>query len=138
MYREQEFVERCVCNDPAVGPCGSCGRARCANHLERGLCNRCNQAIGRELAARSNQRFVVASVSGTALTVGTMIAHLTFGIVIGLPLAFATFFGLRAMQRRKLIALMGPALAASKGELPQPERKPDIPANSTISPIDYP
>jgi hypothetical protein len=59
-----------------------------------------------------------------------LVAHLTVGIVIGIPLGVATFFGLRVMQRRGLIARMGPALSASKGELPPPERKPEFPNDS--------
>lgn len=122
MYREQVFVERCHCEAPAVGPCESCGRARCTLHLERGLCNRCSQAIGRELDARGDRRLVIASGIAVALVLGTVAAHLTFGIVIALPAALASFFGQRAMQRRRLIAQMGPALSASRGELPLPPR----------------
>ncbi|HEY0986336.1 MAG TPA: hypothetical protein VGD80_04755 [Kofleriaceae bacterium] len=133
MYREQEFIERCQCDAPATGSCASCGRARCAAHLERGLCNRCMQAIGREMDALGTRRFVTASVVGVTITLATLVAHLTFGIVIAAPVAFATFFRQRAVQRRRLIARMGPALSASKGELPSPAQSFEQPAESEFS-----
>jgi hypothetical protein len=134
VYREQGYVERCHCEAAAIAACGSCGRARCGLHLERGLCNRCAQAVSRALDARSTQRFVVSSVAGTGVTLAFLVAQLTVGIAIGIPLAVATFLGMRAAQRRRLIAQMGPALSASKGELPPPDRTPDEPASSWSPP----
>jgi len=130
VYREQEFVERCQCNEPAIGPCASCGRARCAMHLERGLCNRCTQWIGRELAERSNGRWIASSALVVVLTIIALAAGHIGGLVVALPLAVATYFTMRTTQRHRLIKRMGPSLAASKGELPQPERKPDIGGNT--------
>jgi hypothetical protein len=136
VYREQEYVERCHCDAPAVGPCGSCGRARCAAHLERTLCNRCNQAIGRELEQRSNGRVVAAFGTGVAFTLAMLIAHWLVAIAAAIPLVVAVSASMRRWQRRRLITAMGPLLAASKGELPPPEREPDFPsAPPPVSPL---
>lgn len=125
MYREQEFVERCLCNAPATGPCGSCGRARCPLHLQRGLCNRCTQFIGREIDQRTSGRWVGSGVFGAVLAFGLMSVGVLSGILVALPLSIAMYFGLREAQRLRLIARMGPALSASKGELPPPSRDPE-------------
>ena len=91
MYREQEFVERCQCEAPAIGPCGSCGRARCAAHLERGLCNRCAQAIGRELARGEKRDYWLASAVFTTIAIATAMVHFVPGFFLGVPLAVATY-----------------------------------------------
>ena len=127
LYREQEYVERCHCNEPATGACRACGRARCALHLESSLCNRCTQWVGRELDKRASKRLITAGASGVLFAFGTLIAHVATMSIAGLPIAFATFYGLRAWQRIRLVKKMGPALAASKGELPPPPQEPDFP-----------
>ena len=132
IYREQEFVERCVCEDAAVGACACCGRARCAFHLERGLCIRCTQAIGRELDARANHRWAVAGVTGTTITLAALVMNLTIGIAIGLPLAIALLPGLKRRQRRRLIAQMGPTMSALQGELPSPVRTIDTTSDISV------
>jgi len=137
VYREHEYVERCQCNEPAIGPCASCGRARCALHLERGLCNRCTQWIGRELDQRSTGRWVSGGVAGTLLTLALLVSGVFYGLLIALPVSVGWYFGLRGYQRARLVRRMGPALAASKGELPAPERKiSESPSSSTGLPPD--
>ena len=128
VYREQEYVERCHCNEPSTAACAACGRARCALHLESALCNRCTQWVGRELDQRASRRLFTAGASGVVVALGTLIAHVATASIVGLPIAFATFYGLRAWQRRRLVKQMGPALAASKGELPPPVQEPEFPA----------
>ena len=131
MYREQEYVERCHCGAAAVGPCGSCGRARCGLHLERGLCNRCSQFIGAELEKRSGRPWVSGGVTGSGVALAMLVAGLPTVTLVGLPVGIAVFFAHRVLQRRRLTRLMGPALSASKGELPAPAREtekfPDAP-----------
>jgi hypothetical protein len=128
VYREQEYVERCHCNEPAVAPCNACGRARCALHLDKRLCNRCTQYIGRELDQRSTGRWIGASVTGvTSAFVAMVTGAALFAPVIGLPLGVATFFLSRVWQRASLVQKMGPALAASKGELPPAPDEPKFP-----------
>jgi hypothetical protein len=127
VYREQAYIERCHCNEPATSACDACGRARCARHLERSLCNRCTQWVGRELDKRASKRLITASASGVVFALGTLIAQVATISLVGLPIAFATFYGLRAWQRISLVKKMGPALAASKGELPPPPQEPDFP-----------
>jgi hypothetical protein len=127
VYREQAYVERCHCNAEATAACGACGRARCAQHLENGLCNRCTQWVGRELDMRASTRLFTAGASGVVFALGTLVTHVATASIIGLPIAFATFYGLRAWQRRRLVKQMGPALAASKGELPPPPEEPQFP-----------
>lgn len=134
MYREQEYVEKCHCNAAAVAPCASCGRARCAHHLERGLCNRCAQFIGAEIEKRSARPWLSGSVTGSGFAFAMLALGLPGVTIIGLPLGIATFFGHKVLQRRRLTRLMGPALSASKGELAPPasdfERFPDAPSRS--------
>ena len=125
VYREQEYVERCACDEPAVAGCASCGRARCADHLHRGLCLRCTEAIRREMDARTGGHLTVSGAIGVAITLGCLALHTAAGLLIGIPCAIAAFFALRRLQRRRLIAVMGPLLAASRGELPPPPRDPD-------------
>jgi hypothetical protein len=134
MYREQEFVERCVCEDPVAGACVSCGRARCAFHLKRGMCSRCNEAIGREMAARSSRWFWLASTLGVTVAVGLAIAHTAVGLLIGGGLAVSSYLAMRARARRRLIARMGPSLSAFIGELPPPVRTIDVPPDDESIP----
>jgi hypothetical protein len=118
VYREQDYVERCHCTAPATTACSACGRARCERHLEQfELCNRCTQAITRELDGRSGGRWVTAGVVGTASALFLMAMQLVMIAIIGIPIGVFTFFAMRAVQRRILIQRMGPALAASKGEI---------------------
>lgn len=116
-----------MCEDPAVGPCVSCGRARCAFHLARGMCGRCSEAIGREMAARSGRRFWLAGALGVSITLGLAIVHTVIGLPIGGAVAVAGYFALRRMERRRLIARMGPSLSALVGELPPPPRESEFP-----------
>ena len=126
MYREQEYVERCHCNEPAVAACAACGRARCNRHLEKALCNRCTQFIGREMDKRSNGRWVWSAATGVVTSFFVMAAAGPAAIV-GLPVGVATFWLMRLWQRASLVQKMGKSLAASKGELPPPEKEPDFP-----------
>jgi phosphotransferase system glucose/maltose/N-acetylglucosamine-specific IIC component len=127
VYREQEYVERCHCNEPASSACSACGRARCALHLEGSLCNRCTQYIGRELSQGAQQRFVLASASGTVWAFGALVMGSLPAMFVGLPLAVGMFFGLRHWRRKRLVKLMGPALSASRGELPPAPEEPTFP-----------
>jgi hypothetical protein len=127
VYREQEYVERCHCNEPAVAACGSCGRARCDRHLEKYLCNRCTQFIGREMDQRASGRWIWSGVSGVASAFGLMIGGAPLFAVFGLPVGVATFWLMRVWQRASLVQKMGPSLAASRGELPPPPEEPKFP-----------
>ena len=125
MYREQEFVERCLCDALAVALCEACGRARCALHLERGLCMRCTEAIGRELARCERRHYWIASTVVVSTAIAAMVIRVLPVFLLGFPLGPATYVALRRRARRQLIQEMGPALAASNGELlpePEPER----------------
>jgi hypothetical protein len=130
MYREHEFVERCHCDAAADLACASCGRARCARHLERELCNRCSQYVGRELEARSGQPWVAGGTVGSTVAVAMLVAGTGPLAIVGIPVGFVAFFAHRVLQRRRLIAVMGPTLSASKGEPPPPDRtiKENFPA----------
>lgn len=116
--QQQEQFERCVCDDRAVAGCASCGRARCSFHLSRGLCLRCTEALRREMDARTVGRLTASGGVGVAVTLGFLALHTVAGILVGIPCTIATFLALRWYQRRRLIAKMGPRLAASQGELP--------------------
>jgi hypothetical protein len=134
VYREQEFVERCSCDAPAVAPCEACNRARCARHRERGLCIRCTEAIRRELARCERRHYWIASTVLTSITVAAMFIRVLPVFLLGFPLGFATYVALRRSARRQLIQEMGPALAASKGELlPEPEERWEPPPPPSIA-----
>ena len=124
MYRQQAFVERCACNDPAIAGCAACGRARCGFHLTDGLCLRCAEAIRRELARRSGARFGIALAGGSLTVLALLALHSAAGLVLGIPVALAALRWLPRWQRRRLIARLGPTLAASRGELPAPADEP--------------
>jgi hypothetical protein len=125
MYREQEFVERCFCEVPAVAPCVACSRARCALHLERGLCPRCTEAVRRELARCESRHYWIAGTVFTCVAFATMLTRILEVFLLAFPLGIATYVALRRSARRQLIQEMGPLLAASSDELlpePEPER----------------
>jgi len=132
VYREQEFVERCVCEAPAVALCAACGRARCGPHLQRGLCPRCTEAIGREFARREPSHYWIANAVLVGATLAAMLTKVLPVFLLGFPLWLATYAGLRRTARRRLIKQMGSLLAAYKGELlpePDPERWDPPPSN---------
>jgi hypothetical protein len=119
MYREQEYVDRCYCDAPGTAHCAMCNRARCAKHVERdGRCHRCEEAVGHEMAGRAGTRFAWSAAVGAAGALGSLVAH---AVVLSIPLAgagaAATFFGLRAWQRRSAARRLAPKLAASTGEV---------------------
>jgi hypothetical protein len=134
MYREQEFVARCSCDEPAVAPCEACGRARCALHRERGLCMRCTEAIRRELVRCERRHYWIASTVFTSAAIAAMLIRILPVFLLGFPLGPATYVALRRRARRQLIQEMGPVLAASDGELlPEPEPERWEPPPSTIN-----
>jgi len=104
-------------------------------HLEKGLCNRCAQAIGRELDQRSGRRWVTAGAIGTTVALGTLIMHVATASIVGLPIGIAAFFVMRVWQRATLVERMGPALSASKGELPPAPQ--ETPFNENPPPFIY-
>ena len=118
-----------------MGPCASCGRARCGRHLERGLCDRCVQFVGAEVERRSGRPWVSSGVVGVGVAMGLLVAGLASFAVLGLPIGIATHVAHRRLQRRWLIRRMGPGLSASVGELPPPAREtekfPDAPPMRT-------
>jgi hypothetical protein len=61
------------------------------------------------------------------VTIGLAVAHTMVGLPIGGVLAVAAYLAMRATERRRLIARMGPSLSALIGELPPPVRKIDFP-----------
>jgi hypothetical protein len=97
VYREQAFVEHCVCAATAVG--------------------RCDQAIERELVVRERRYYRVANGVFTGVAMVTALTHVLIGFVLSIPVGFATYFALRCRARQRVIKQMGPALAASKSEL---------------------
>ncbi len=108
--------------------------ARCARHLEKGLCDRCVQFVGAEIERRSGRPWVSSTVVGVGVAMGMLVAGLASFTLLGLPIGVATRRASR-LQRRQLIRQMGPGLSASVGELPPPEREtekfPDAPPPRT-------
>jgi hypothetical protein len=81
------------------------------------------QFIGAEVERRSARPWVSSAVVGVGVAVGLLVAGLASLTLLGLPLGVATHVAHRRVQRRRLIRRMGPALAASVGELPSPSRE---------------
>jgi len=71
---------------------------------------------------RSNRPWIAACTASSVVAMAMLVAGLAAGSVASLPLGVAAFFAHRRFQRRSLIRRMGPALAASKGELPETSR----------------
>ena len=94
-------------------------------HLEHRLCNRCTQFVGREVERRATRPWITGGAAGAASVVGMLAAGVAAGVLIALPVAAGVLFAHRVLQRRSLIRRMGPALAASKGELPPEPRNTD-------------
>ncbi len=117
-YREQEYVDRCYCDAPAVAHCAMCNRPRCATHVEKdGRCHRCDEAIGYEMAPRSATPWWIGGGTGVAVALGSMIAHVIAGVPIAIGVAVATGFGSRVVMRRQIARRLAPKLAASTGEV---------------------
>ena len=117
-YREQDYVDRCYCDAPAIVHCTMCNRPRCATHVEKdGHCHRCDEAIGYEMEPRSALPWWIGGGAGVALALGSMIAHVVAGVPIAIGIAIATGFGSRRVMRRRIERRLAPRLAASTGEV---------------------
>jgi hypothetical protein len=119
MYREQEYVDRCYCDEPATAHCAMCNRARCAAHQgAHGRCHRCNEAMGYEMAGRAGAWWTGAIAVGVGSAFALMLAH---AVLLAVPIsgvgAAATFLVMRARHRRSAERLLAPRLAASTGEV---------------------
>ena len=125
-YREQSFVERCFCEAPAIGPCECCGRARCASHLERRLCNRCGEAVERDMVATRETSWMVGVAATVAVTLGLLAFGVIGSIFAGIPLGVLAGVARHRRHRKRTIKLLGPKLAAFKGELPEPSREREV------------
>jgi hypothetical protein len=83
---------------------------------------RCTEAIQRELVRCKDRHFWIANTLFVSVGMAAMAIRVLPVFLLGFPLWFATFLSLRRRARQQLIREMGPALAASKGELlPEPE-----------------
>ncbi len=127
MYREHGFVERCYCEAEASRGCDCCGRARCDAHLTRALCHRCDQALARELAARTGAAWVSGGVSSTVAIVTLLGVGMGGIALVAAPVGLLVGFFHRRLQRRSLVTALGPAMSASKGELAAPTREASFP-----------
>lgn len=127
LYRDQPYVDRCYCDEPAAAPCRMCNRPRCARHLEADqLCHRCGEALEIELAPRAGARMFRATAMGTGVTIVSLIAHAP---LIGAPVAAiaaaTTYVASRVLGRRAAMKRLAPRLAATTGEV-KPERTDEI------------
>ncbi len=129
-YREQEFAERCYCEQPARARCRMCNRPRCAAHVgRRGLCHRCADAVTFEMEGRSGARWIAGGTLTVGVSLATMVGHVpTIGVPIALVCGVATYFVYGALLRRALMRRLAPRLAASTGEV-EPVRIYDEPRN---------
>lgn len=127
VYREQKYVERrgtavvhirCYCDAPTTVRCITCRRARCAQHVVRGLCSRCSVAIQRGLDADSNARWWIAGIAGVVFFISMLALQFLRLPFMGAPFAVAVAGALYRLQRARLIRKLRPMLATSVGELP--------------------
>jgi hypothetical protein len=142
-YREQEYTERpgaslvlrCYCDAPAEVNCATCRRARCAQHVQRGLCSRCASAVERELSASSSKRWWISTSAGFAFAFAMLMLE-AFGrgslglMFVGLPIAVTLGEVLRRRARARLMRELRPKLATTVGELPPPPSEEPFPEAS--------
>ncbi len=84
---------------------------------------RCTGAIRSKLARGEWRYYWIASTVFTSACIAALFTRVLLVFLLGFPLGFATYVALRRSARRHLIQKMGPALAASTGEL-LPESEP--------------
>lgn len=119
---------RCFCDAAMVRRCRCCRRPRCGEHLARGLCDRCGQAVDRRRPALSAWAWTIGGAVGAAVTLGLHVAGVASAIVFGL--AGAAVGGRLGYQALVAVAIarLRPELAATVGELPLPPRdEPNFP-----------
>jgi hypothetical protein len=122
-YREQAYVDRCYCDEPATAHCRMCNRPRCARHVEADqLCHRCVEALEVELTPRADARMFGTAAVGSGITIVSLIAHVPmFGVPVAAVAAAATYVASRVLGRRAAMKRLAPRLAATTGEV-KPER----------------
>ncbi len=140
-YREQAYVERsaerCFCDAAMARRCRCCRRARCAEHLARGLCDRCGQAIARRRDGIATRAWLLSGVVGAALTVAMIAVGMPAGILGAVALAAAVRVGSERALLAGTIKQLRPGLATTVGELPAPARDDDAfppPSTTEIDP----
>jgi len=123
-YREQAYVERsaerCFCDAAMARRCRCCRRPRCAEHVARGLCNRCDQAIARRRDGIATRAWLFSGVVGVALTVAMIAVGMPAGILGAVALAAAVRVGSERALLARTIKQLRPGLATTVGELPAP------------------
>jgi hypothetical protein len=122
-YREQTYVERsavrCFCDAVTTRSCACCRRPRCRDHLARGLCDRCHQAVARSEPTHATWSWLTGAVAGVSLALGTLLAlGSASGVLLGIPLAVAVGAATRQALIRRSIRALRPRLATTVGELP--------------------
>ncbi len=128
MFREQSYVERCYCEAEAVRGCTCCGRARCESHLTASLCNRCSQALTRELATRSGRAWILGGIVGAVGVLGLLVTGVGAACILAAPLGIAAGYLQRRHQRRSVRIALAPVMSATKGELAAPREPPAFPS----------
>ncbi len=120
--------ERCFCDAAMARRCRCCRRPRCDEHLARGLCDRCGQAVDRRRPGLSAWAWTIGGGAGAALTLGLTLVGVTSAIVLGFAVAVvAGGAGYQALVARAINQLR-PELATTVGELPLPPRdEPNFP-----------
>ena len=141
-YRDQAYVERsaerCFCDATMARRCRCCRRPRCAEHLARGLCDRCDQAIARRRAGIAARAWMLSGVVGVALTVAMIAVGVPAGALGAVVLAAAARVGSERVLLARTVKQLRPGLATTVGELPAPAAAHDEfppPSNSGIDPM---
>ncbi len=125
-FRTQTYVERsaerCFCDAVMVRRCRCCRRPRCGEHVARGLCDRCGQALDRRRGGLSAAAWMLGGAAGAIAALAMLIAHSTSAVVVGLAVAPVVGVVVHRALITRSIKQLRPELATTVGELPPPER----------------
>ncbi|MBK7077524.1 MAG: hypothetical protein IPH44_35040 [Myxococcales bacterium] len=125
-FRTQPYVERsaerCFCDAAMVRRCRCCRRPRCGEHVARGLCDRCGQALDRRRGGLSAVAWTLGGVAGAIAALAMLVAHSTSAVVVGLAVASVVGVVAHRALLARTIKQLRPMLATTVGELPLPER----------------
>jgi hypothetical protein len=129
LYREARFVERCFCEAPAPERCECCHQARCAAHLQEGLCTRCTQAVSRFVRRRGGTAWLIGGASGVVATLVVLPFAPATAVFLGITTAFGAAISSLRHARKHAIAKLGRQIPL-RGELPAEVREPTSEPNS--------
>lgn len=125
-FRTQRYVERsaerCFCAAVMVRRCRCCRRPRCGEHVARGLCDRCGQALDRRRSGLAAVAWTLGGGAGAIAALALLLAHSISAVVVGLAVAPVVGVVVHRALIARAIKQLRPQLATTVGELPAPAR----------------